>query len=180
MYIFIALLVYKFVKGTFSYEKVTRLDLIIIPVYSAIMMLLSLRSIQSLSSVGLAIILLLVGMLIGVLQVSKTQIQDTNNVDAHQRPILKVKRNWPYLIGWLVSFVIGIGVEIFLGAHLNVDEVSHELLTEIIKDLSVVALLRGHSSWYIWILNVATSFTYGGWLLIRYPKIRVAVRSKHS
>ena len=40
MTIFVILLIYKFIKGTFEYEKVTRFELIIIPVYSAIMMVL--------------------------------------------------------------------------------------------------------------------------------------------
>lgn len=78
-----------------------------------------------------------------------------------------------------MSFAIGIGIKVFYGARLNVDEVSQELFTEILKDLSVVTMLRGHSTWYVWILNVATSFTYGGCLLARYPQIRAAVRSKH-
>lgn len=179
MDIFIVLLVYKFIKGTFTYEKVTRFDLVIIPVYSAIMMILSLKSVRSLTAAGLAITLVLIGVAIGFLQAGRTQVRDTNKFDTHQRPILEVKRNWPYLLGWLVSFAIGIGVEVFYGARLNVDEVSRELFTEILKDLSVVAMLRGQSTWYVWILNVATSFTYGGCLLVRYPKIRAAVRSKH-
>lgn len=178
MYIFIALLIYKFIKGTFEYEKITRLDLIIIPLYSALMMVLGLKNIHSVISIELAIILLLIGTAIGFLQASKTQIKDTKELDSYQRPILKVKRNWPYLIGWLISFAIGIAVEIFFGAHLDTEEVSHELFEEILKDLSIIALLHVHSAWYIWVLNVATSFTYGGCLLVRYPKIREAVRRK--
>ncbi len=96
MTIFVILLIYKFIKGTFEYEKVTtRFELIIIPVYSAIMMVLSLekrkifngrwtynyssnlRSFDWLS-----------------LQASKKRrLKDTNKLDSHQRPILKVKRN---------------------------------------------------------------------------------------
>lgn len=178
MDIFCLLLAYKFIKGTFSFEKVTRFELIIIPGYSAIMMLLSLKSIHSLSSFALAIILLLVGILIGFLQTSKTEIKDMNEFDSHHRPILKIKRSWPYLIGWLISFAIGISVEVFYGSHLNIEEVSHELFVEILKDLSVIALLHGNSTWYVWLLNVATSFTYGGCLLKRYPKIRAAVQRK--
>ena len=119
MTIFIILLIYKFIKGTFEYEKVTRFELIIIPVYSAIMMVLSLENVRSLTAAGLTIILLILGASIGFLQASKTQIKDTNKLDSHQRPILKVKRNWPYLVGWLVSFAIGISVEVFYGAHIN-------------------------------------------------------------
>lgn len=180
MTIFVILLIYKFVKGTFEYEKVTRFDLVIIPAYSAVMMLLSFKNIQSTTAICIAIILLLVGVSIGFLQASKVKISDTNKVDSHQRPILKVKRNWPYLIGWLITFAIGIGVEIFYGVHLNAGEVSQELFEEVLKDLSVVALLSGHSTWFVWLLNVATSFTYGACIVIRHPKIRDAIRRKNS
>lgn len=119
MTIFIILLIYKFVKGTFEYEKVTRFELVIIPLYSAIMMVLSLERVISLTAAGLTVILLILGASIGFLQASQTQIKDTNKLDSHQRPILKVKRNWPYLAGWLVSFALGISVEVFYGAHID-------------------------------------------------------------
>lgn len=175
MTIFVILLIYKFIKGTFEYEKVTRFELVILPIYSAIMMVLSLENVRSLTAFGLTIILLILG---GSLQASQTQIKDTNKLDSHQRPILKVKRNWPYLVGWLVSFAIGISVEVFYGAHIDTTEVSHELFEEVLKDLSAIAFFRSHNAWFIWVLNVATSFTYGACLMVRYPKIREAVRRK--
>ena len=178
MYIFAFLLIYKFIKGTFEYEKVSRLELIIIPLYSAIMMLLSLKKTQSMTALGITSILLMVGVAIGFLQASKTQVKDAKKIDAHQRPIIEVKRNWPYLVGWLVSFAIGISVEVFYGAHINAEEVSNELVSEILRDLSVVAFFRGSNAWFVWVLNVATSFTYGTCLMIRYPKIREAIRRR--
>ncbi len=180
MTIFVILLIYKFIKGTFEYEKVTRFELIIIPVYSAIMMALSLENVRSLTAAGLTIILLILGASIGFLQASKTQIKDTNKLDSHQRPILKVKRNWPYLVGWIVSFAIGISVEVFYGVHISATEISHELFEEVLKDLSTITFFRSHNAWFIWVLNVATSFTYGACLMVRYPKIRKAVRRKKS
>ena len=186
MTIFVILLIYKFIKGTFEYEKVTRFELIIIPVYSAIMMVLSLENVRSLTAAGLTIILLILGASIGFLQASKTQIKDTNKLDSHQRPILKVKRNWPYLVGWLVSVAqlslpalqADTSSVLFYGAHINATEISHELFEEVLKDLSTIAFFRSHNAWFIWVLNVATSFTYGACLMVRYPKIREAVRRK--
>lgn len=180
MTIFVILLIYKFIKGTFEYERVTRFELVILPIYSAIMMVLSLENVRSLIAFGLTIILLILGGSIGFLQASQTQIKDTNKLDSHQRPILKVKRNWLYLVGWLVSFAIGISVEVFYGAHINAEEISSELFEEVLKDLSVIAFFGGHNSWFVWVLNVATSFTYGACLMIRYPKIREAVRRRKS
>ncbi len=121
--------------------------------YSAIMMVLSLENVRSLTAAGLTIILLILGASIGFLQASKTQIKDTNKLDSHQRPILKVKRNWPYLVGWLVSFAIGISVEVFYGAHINATEISHELFEEVLKDLSTIAFFRSHNAWFIWVLR---------------------------
>ena len=51
-------------------------------------------------------------------------------------------------------------------------------LKRVLKDLSTIAFFRSHNAWFIWVLNVATSFTYGACLMVRYPKIREAVRRK--
>ncbi|MGE9898617.1 hypothetical protein [Limosilactobacillus reuteri] len=83
-------------------------------------------------------------------------------------------------MGWLGSFAIGISVEVFYGAHINATEISHELFEEVLKDLSTIAFFRSHNAWFIWVLNVATSFTYGACLMVRYPKIREAVRRKNK
>lgn len=178
MIIFIILLIYKFIKGTFEYEKVTQFELVIIPVYSIIMVLLNLNDMPSITAIGIAIILLLIGTAIEFLQASKTQIKDTGKFDSYNRPILEVKRNLPYLVGWIGSFLIAISIEIFYGSHFNAEEISRELLAEILKGLSVIAFLGGHGTWSVWILNFATSFSYGCCLMIRYPKIKEAIQQK--
>lgn len=175
MYIlFIGLLAYNFIKGSFEYEKVTRFKFVLIPLYEAFMFLLSTRNFH-LTEYLLAFVLLIVGIGIGWFTSSQTKIQDENKVDRYGRPILKVKRGWPYLVGQITTFVIIMGVEIFYGEHVNV---SHELFKELLKDFSVLALVGSKSAWFIWLLNVATSFSYGIILLNRYPKIREAIRKK--
>lgn len=177
MYIFAGILIYNFIKGTFEYEKVTRLRMIIVPIYSALMMFLSLKKLH-LEDLKIALILFIIGIVIGLFTASQTKIKDENKVDKWGRPILKVRRGWPYLIGWIITFAIGIGVEIFFGADVNVADVSHELFEELLKDFTVLAIIGGHSAWFVWVLNVATSFSYGISLLKRYPKIRQAIRAK--
>lgn len=180
MIIFALLLGYNFIKGTFEYEKVTRFKLVIIPIYSAIMMIFSFMKVYSPLTLCVTAILLVLGFLIGRFQISQVQIKNTGQFDSYDRPIIKIKRNWSYLVGWLITFALGIGVELLSGSHLNAGEISSELFTEILKDLSIIAFFRGHSAWFIWVLNVATSFTYGSYLMLRYPKIREAVQKKQK
>lgn len=178
MYIFIALLIYKFIKGTFQYEKVTRFGLIIIPLYAAFMMALDLKEIRSLATADVAVILLFTGIAIGFFQAGKTQIRDTGRVDSSNRPIIEVKRNWPYLVGWLVSFAIAAVVEVLNSGHFNLVALSHEFFEEVLRDLSIFVLFSTKIAWYIWVLNFATSFAYSGCLIVRYPKIREAIQRK--
>lgn len=180
MYIFAAILIYNFVKGTFGYEQVKRLRMVLVPLYSAVMMILSLNNLHSAESLQLAFVLFLIGIIIGLFEASKIRIKDENKLDKWGRPIIKVKRGWPYLIGWLITFAIGIGVEIFYGVHVNAADISHDLFEELLKDFTVIAVVGGHSAWFIWVLNVSASFTYGLRLIIKYPKIRQAIRSKKS
>ena len=99
MYIlFIGLLAYNFIKGSFEYEKVTRFKFVLIPLYEAFMFLLSTRNFH-LTEYLLAFVLLIVGIGIGWFTSSQTKIQDENKVDRYGRLILKVKRGWPYLVG---------------------------------------------------------------------------------
>lgn len=178
MLILFILLIYKFIRGTFEYEKVTRVEMVLIPAYSAIMMIITLNHERSFETFALALILLILGIIIGIFQASKLEINDPNNFDRYHRPIIKVKRNWPYLLGWIIVFIIGIALEMYYGTSMNSEEISHELFKEILRDLSVIALIHIGNSWFIWVLNVATSFTYELYLIARYPKIRLAIRAK--
>lgn len=73
---------------------------------------------------------------------------------------------------------MSIAVELFLGEQMSGADISHELFKELLRDLSSFAFFSTASTWIIWVLNVATSFTYDTYLLMRYPKIRQAVRRK--
>ncbi len=180
MLILLILLIYMFVKGAFEFERVTRTEMIILPLYSLIMMVITLSQERSWTTLGLAIILLLLGIMIGFFQATRVEIKDTGEVDEYQRPIIKAKRNWPFLVGWILVFVMSIAVELFLGTEMSGDDISHELFKELLRDMSSFVFLSTANTWIIWVLNVATSITYDGYLLMRYPKIRQAVRKKHS
>lgn len=174
------LLAHRFIEGTFDYEEVTRLRMVIIPLYSLVMMVLTVHQHYTTEKLELAAALFLVGVVIGIFQASKVQIKDDHKVDAYSRPVIAVKRDWPYLIGWIIIFIICIGVEISETPALGHEEILHELLTEIFKDLSFVSFFFSKTSWFTWVLNVASSFAYEICLFTRYPVVRQAVgRKKH-
>lgn len=168
------LLIYSFVKGTFEFEPVTRRSLIIIPAYAFVMMVLALHEEHFAHKVLLTILLLIIGILIGFFQATRVSVTGPQGKDRYGRPIIKVKRNWPYLFGWIVVFVIDIIIEFADQAA-----VFEELFKEILKDLSSIAFFSFSNEWFVWALTMATSFVYGISLLARYPAIRRAVAPRH-
>lgn len=180
MIIFLALLIWRFIKGTFEYERVTRLKLVLIPFYSIFMMVASLKRDFSLQTLALAGALLAVGLAVGVYQAKQVQVHVTGKVDQYQRPIVEVKRNWPYLLGWIVIFAFQLAFEIYFGMELTGHEFSQALLKEILRDLSVLAFFGAPNAWFVWVLNVATSWAYAACLLFFHPQCRAAVRHRHS
>jgi hypothetical protein len=179
MIILFVLLIYSFVRGTFEDEPVTRKSLIIIPGYALVMMICSLAEEDFNHKLLLTVLLLAVGILIGLFQASRVSVTDAHEQDPYGRPIIKVKRNWPYLFGWIIVFVIDIAIEFADQASVSGDAVFQELIKEILKDLSSIAFFSFSNEWFVWALTVATSFAYGITLLVKYPKIRQAVARRH-
>ncbi|MBB1080434.1 hydrophobic protein [Limosilactobacillus sp. STM2_1] len=179
MCLLLFLLVYKFIRGTFEYEKITRFDMVLIPAYSTLMMVITLNNEYSLSKILTAVFLLILGICIGLFQASKIKIQTTGQIDKYHRPIVKVKRGWSYLIGWLLVFIIIIIIDLHYEPTLKTDGIIHELLNEILKDISIVAFFNIKNEWFVWVLNVATSLTYDMYLIIHYRPIRQAIRKRH-
>lgn len=176
--ILLVLLAHRFIEGTFDYEKVTRLEMVIIPLYSLIMMVLTIHQRFTTEKLKLAIILFVVGIVIGALQSSKVKIKNTHQLDKFNRPIIEAKRDWPYLVGWIVIFIICVGVEVYEGATVGHEDVFHELVVEILRDLSFITLLFNKTAWSTWVLNVASSFAYEICVFIKYPIIQKAVGKK--
>lgn len=177
--ILFVLLIYSFIRGTFEAEAVTRKSLVIIPSYALVMMICSLAEENFNHKLILTAILLVVGILIGLFQATKVTVTDTHKQDRYGRPIIKVKRDWPYLFGWIIVFVIDIAIEFTDQASINGNAVVQELVKEILKDLSSIAFFSFSNEWFVWVLTVATSFAYGITLLVKYPKIRQAVARRH-
>lgn len=83
--ILLILLLRPFIKGTFEYEKITRKEMVILPVYSLIMMLLSIDKDMNGQKILLTVLLLILGVFIGWLQARGVSIQDNGKTDKYGR-----------------------------------------------------------------------------------------------
>ena len=81
--ILLILLLRPFIKGTFEYEKITRKEMVILPVYSLIMMLLSIDKDMNGQKILLTVLLLILGVFIGWLQARGISIQDNGETDKY-------------------------------------------------------------------------------------------------
>ncbi len=178
--ILLILLLHPFIKGTFEYEKITRKEMVILPVYSLIMMLLSIDKDMNGQKILLTVLLLILGVFIGWLQARGVSIQDNGETDKYGRPIIKIKRNWPYLVGWIFIFVINIGIQIYFGKHVNTESVSSDLVIDLLKDASTAVFMFWHTEWFVWVLTVATTLGYRMSILRKCPKIKQAVGVKEK
>ena len=180
LWIFLIILIYSFLKTTVEYETATRLSLIIIPLYSAIMMILGIGQNFTPLTMLVALFLILFGIAIGLFQTRNVKVEISNEKDKLGLPKVKIKRGGHYLVGWIIIFILGILVELFYGAEMDKTELSEKLIIEILRDISSIVMFTNKSSWFIWVLNVSSSWTYDTYLLLEYPKLRqyVVLRQK--
>lgn len=178
--ILLILLLRPFIKGTFEYEKITRKEMVILPVYSLIMMLVSLDTHMNLKDILLTFLLLILGIFIGWLQARGVSIQDNGKTDQYGRPIIKIKRNWPYLIGWIIIFILNIGLQIYFGKNLSTQTISSSLAVDLLKDVSTVFFIFWHSEWFVWVLTVASTLGYRVSIIRKDPRIKQAVGIKEK
>ena len=124
--------------------------------------------------------LILFGIAIGLFQTRNVKVKISNEKDKLGLPKVKIKRDGHYLVGWIIIFILGILVELFYGAEMDKTELSEKLIIEILRDISSIVMFTNKSSWFIWVLNVSSSWTYDTYLLLEYPKLRqyVVLRQK--
>ncbi len=107
-----------------------------------------------------------------ILHSRNVKVKISNEKDKLGLPKVKIKRGWYYLLGWIIIFIIGILVELFYGAEMDKTELSEKLIIKILRDISSIVMFTNKSSWFIWVLNVSSSWTYDTYLFLEYPKLR--------
>lgn len=172
LWIFLFILLYFFLKGTGEYETATRVSLVIIPLYSAIMMIIGIGQNFTPLTMLITLFLIIVGIAVGLFQTRNVKIKISDEKNKYGVPKVKIKRGWYYLVGWIIIFIIGILAELFYGAEMDKTELSEKLVIEILRDLSSIVMFTNKSSWFIWVLNVSSSWTYDTYLFMQHPKLR--------
>ncbi|OYS34523.1 hypothetical protein CBF85_08455, partial [Lactobacillus taiwanensis] len=105
--LFILFLIYKFIHGTFKADTATRFSLIIIPIYSAIMMILAIKYEYSILTIIATFALSFIGIIIGIFQAYGAEVSISDNLNKYHVPKITIKRGLNYLIGWIIIFILG-------------------------------------------------------------------------
>ncbi len=98
--------IFFFTRNLFRFEKVSRFEAVILPVYSLIMAWLALD--QHHPSVMAIVVTAIFGVLMAWLQSWGARVKVTGEQDKHDRPVVEVRRGWWYLIGWLLILCTGL------------------------------------------------------------------------
>ncbi|MHA3067155.1 hydrophobic protein [Lacticaseibacillus saniviri] len=169
--------IFFFTRNLFRFEKVSRFEAVILPVYSLIMAWLALD--QHHPSVMAISVTAIFGVLMAWLQSWGARVKVTGKQDKHDRPVVEVRRGWWYLIGWLLIFAYGIVFAVMLGEHVNILE---EAGNEIAKDLFSFRNFSTASSWNIYLQSGIASLVYTLLLVHKEPKVKHAIarRQRHK
>lgn len=176
--IFSLLVLYNFIQDTFRFEPVTRTSFIILPIYAAIMTVISMIVELKEWHFSLIISLVLIGILLGWFQTFSLRVIPVKG-DAHGNPSgFKYCRGWAYLCGFILIFIVEIATNLSLGTKegLSLKEVFFELVNEVLREQLKFLPYNG---WVIWLLLAVTTCVYTLILVHRYPVIiKVLSRQK--
>lgn len=161
-----------FTRNVFRFEKISRFELLVIPVYSFVIGgSIILENPPTMLALFLTILL---GGIVGWFQTTGLTIHLTAEKDKRDRPIIEVRRGWQYLVGWLVIFAYGLGFA-FVAGH-QVDILT-ELSNELMKDLfSWENFTPG--TWNIMIQSAVASLVYTRYLVRQEPRVKAAIARK--
>ena len=166
--------IYRLAGKALRFEKVTRFEQSTVPAYAMVMFLLTM-SWTSKEIIVLAVLAVLSAG-IGWFQASQLEVKHTSEHDRHGRPIILIKKNWPYLAGWVAVFVLGVATEIWHVGEVSSGEVIKKLAVEVRGELFSF-MQFGHSySWYIWAISAVSSLMFSRTLRQKDELISEAIK----
>ncbi|KRM72744.1 hypothetical protein [Lacticaseibacillus brantae] len=162
-------------RGSMRYEAVKRIYDVLLPLYALVVFLLAINN-ESPNPVELALAVI-AGAILGWIQTLTAQIQSTHQHDRHNRPVVKVRRGWAYLLGWVAIFLVGFALEmVFHGESFH--EFIPALAKEVKEELFHFTKLTDHGAWTIYALSGISGLVYVNVLRLRYPEIKAALRDQ--
>ena len=100
-------------------------------------------------------------------------------MDKHDRPVVYIRKGYPYLLGWIIIILVGIGCSA-LFESLTASSIFKEIFSEIKGELLVYSTFTQQKNWYIWLLSGTTSFLYTEFLKRKNPLIKEALQKNKN
>lgn len=174
--IFIFLIIYIFflyrlLSKSFEFEELSRFEYRFIPIYSAVMWLLTMD--WSIANIGILIGLAILSFVIGSIQARRVQFRESPEGKVMIRKGLFFLIGWDLIIATSIILPLVIHGEAFEGAHLF-----KEVIKETEKDLFVFSFFSQHSDWYIWALTLFTNISFTFQLGLRNKKVWESLKRK--
>ena len=84
--------------------------------------------------------------------------------------IILMKKNWSYIIGWGILFLLIIGAHFYSNSHMEVEEVVTEFWKEIVKEISIFARFNAKDGWETWLITGVSSLTFTAFIKSKNKK----------
>lgn len=165
-----------FCLKAFRYEKVNRIEFVILPKFALIMALVTVS--WSYSSLIMGFFLGVIGFVIGYFQSIKANLVKTLQFDKYNRPIIEIKKNYFYIFGWIFIFLISLILNAIFHGTFSIEEALSELREELISDVLFFFTFSSNKSWYTWILLSSSSFSFNYFLDKKDAMFSEAIRKK--
>lgn len=144
--------------GAFKYVKVSLFHHYLIPVYSLIMFVITMR--WNKQDLMLLAVLVIVGILLGLLETASLTFRKKPSAKKKSGWQYEMRRGWPYIIGWAAVILIGLVLSDLIKKagfyHLFVDRIFEDLFEEI----SPLLFFTESHPWYIWALSGISSIVF--------------------
>ncbi|EEI24999.1 hypothetical protein [Lentilactobacillus hilgardii] len=176
------LIIIYFVKDQFEFSKVTKTRLLFLPIF-CLYQFFSKLNINSVHDIVMLIVILIFSIVVGFYQSVNFKIKELSTskyffiddngkeVNIYQKA-LYARGGRSYLIGWLLVFLFTLLLNSKFNNDLNFFRFTHELVDEMMKDLSIFMRIKDKSSgWKSWGILGITNIAY--LFFIRHKSIKM-------
>lgn len=158
-----------FIKKQFEYEKVKLSRYLVIPVFASYRFFNSVE-IENARDAFICGIAFVAAVLVAFYQVRTFTFKTVEKrsryyvkVNGEKQPVYRdeylAKGGSAYLIGWIALFIVQVALSL-MANELQLADISHEWLTEVLQDLLLLDRINGHSAWWAWELFAVSNLTY--------------------
>lgn len=165
-----------FCLKAFKYEKVTRIEFVLLPKFALIMALVTVS--WSYLSFIIGFFFAIIGFFIGYFQSIKANLVKTPQFDKYNRPIIEIKKNYFYIFGWFFIFLISLILNAVFHGTFSIEEGLSELRKELISDILLFFTFSSNKSWYTWLLLSSSSFSLNYFLNKKDAIFSEAIKKK--